>query len=207
MNKLNHLTSLLDKLKHIPTKTLQMSLADVHHKGLFSLVIAGTKPGKLTRVFIADKTVKPYAVQLHTHRYPIKLTSIKGEISHHIADKFLKVDHTTVQLSEFEYLSPLNGGSGLKYLQESNIVVNDYKLPIGATIVMNTKEFHTVSCKKGAIWVVEEQGFETKSSRVLGVPFITEDLYNVPKQYQINDNCQLVIAELKSLVNEYKRTI
>ena len=51
---------------------------------------------------------------------------------------------------------------------------------------------------------LEEQGFETDSSRVLGVPFVTEGLYNEPKSFQVNDNCQLVTREIKKMILNYE---
>lgn len=100
--------------------SLDMSLSDVHSPGLFSLVIAGTEPGKLTRVY------------------------------------------------------------------------------------MDEKQVHTVCCQAGAIWVVEEQGFKTDESTVLGVPFTVDGLYNKPQQFQINDMCQTVLRQLNYLINQYK---
>jgi hypothetical protein len=178
-------------------------MADTHHEGIFSLVVEGAEFGKLLRVFIADTELRPFEVQLHTHRYPIQLTVIKGEIRHYVAYRSEIVDCHTVTLSEFEYKSPLNGGKGLSFLKETNVVIKDYSLPIGSTLQMTSNEFHTMSCSKGSMWIVQEQGFETESSRVLGVPFITDGLYNPPKSFQINDKVQLVAKSLKEIINNY----
>ena len=204
MSKLEFLKQIYEYLKYPSAKSLSMSMADTHHNGIFSLVINGTEFGKLTRVFIADEKLKPFDVQLHTHRYPIKLTMIKGNITHFIAYRSEVVDCHTVSLSEFMYKSPLNGGNGLTYEKETNVLIKDYHLPIGSTLQMTSHEFHTMSCSKGSVWIVEEQGFDTESSRVLGVPFITDGLYNPPKQFQVNDKCQLVFKELKKLINDYE---
>ena len=198
------LKKVYEYLKTPNIESLNLSMADTHHNGIFSLVINGTEFGKLTRVFIADKKLKPFEVQLHTHRYPIRLTMIKGNITHFTAVKSFDNDFRDVELSEFEYKSPLNGGNGLKYLSEGKYKINQYALPIGCSLEMNEKEFHTMSCSKGSIWIVEEQGFKTESSLVLGVPFITDGLYNKPKPFQINDNCQLVAKEIKKLINDYE---
>lgn len=204
MKKIEFLKKMYDLVRNPNQESLKLSLADTHHKGVFSLVIGGSEFGKLTRVFIADKKIKPYEVQLHTHRYPIRLTAIKGNINHYVAFQTQVKDAHTIELSEFEYKSPLNGGSGLKYLKESLFVVKDYSLPVGSTIEMTEKEFHTMSCSKGSIWIAEEQGFKTESSKVLGVPFITDGLYNEPKMFQVNDKCQMVAKELKKLILDYE---
>ena len=177
---------------------------DVHHVGIFSLVIKGTEFGKLTRVFIADTKLLPYEVQLHTHRYPIRLTTIKGNIRHFVAVKSDDIDEGIVSLSEFNYKSPLNGGEGLSYVKETGVIIKDYNLPVTSSIYLNENDFHTMSCNKGSMWIVEEQGFRVDSSKVLGVPFITKELYNPPGSFQINDKCQLVMKEIKKLILDFE---
>lgn len=204
MTKLDFFKKMYDLAKNPNPESLKLSLADTHQKGIFSLVIDGNEFGKLTRVFIAETKLKPYDVQLHTHRYPIRLTMVKGNIKHYVALPTDLIDLNTVELSEFEYKSPLNGGSGLKYLKESNFIIKDYSLPIGSTVEMSEKEYHTMSCSKGSIWIVEEQGFKTDSSKVLGVPFITDELYNEPKMFQVNDKCQILAKELKRIIFDYE---
>ncbi len=201
----------LENIKRIlslpKNESLKLSLRDVHHKGLFSLVIAGNEPGKLSRVFIASGKIKPFAIQLHTHRYPIKLTVLNGNVKHHIAIPALAELHPkTVKLSEFDYKSPLNGGTGLTYVKETPTYIEDYLLPVGASLSMTSDEFHTVSCSTGSMWVVEEGGFEKETSKVLGVPFITEGLYNPPKQFQINDNYSKVLKVVTKLLSDYQTT-
>ncbi len=207
MNKLQFLKMIYDMIKNPDLESLNFSMADVHHEGLFSLVIGGKEFGRLTRVFIADSNIYPYDVQLHTHRYPIRLTVIKGQLRHYTAHKAHRLNmanNQIVQLSEFEYKSPLNGGGGLKYLREGNYVLKDYILPIGSSLEMTSSEIHTVSCTFDSIWIVEEQGFETESSLVLGVPFVTDGLYNPPSGFQVNDKCQLVAKEIKKLILDYE---
>lgn len=201
--KKEFLKDIYAKLKSPNLESLNLSMNDVHHNGIFSLVISGTEFGKLTRIFIADTKLKPYEVQLYTHRYPIRLTMIKGDIKHYVAFPTQTRDAHTVELSEFEYRSPLNGGDGLKYLQESTFVIKDYSLPIGSTIEMTENEFHIMSCSKGSIWIVEELGFKVDSSKVLGTPFVTEGLYNKPAMFQINDKVQQIAKEVKKMILDY----
>jgi len=204
MKKLEFLKHIQVLLRNTPKETLNLSMKDVHHKGLFSLVIGGTEFGNLTRVFIADESIKPFEVQLHSHRYPIRLTVLKGNVRHYSATDKLTIDCDTISLSSFKYKSPLNGGDGLSYLKEVNVSLKDYTIPIGASLEMSENEIHTVSCKKGSIWIVEEKGFKTDSSIVLGVPFITDDLYNEPLPFQINDKHQLVKKEIAKIILSYE---
>ncbi|MCT4151354.1 hypothetical protein HZP59_08925 [Elizabethkingia anophelis] len=207
MTFLEQLKYIKEILENPDQDSLNMSLADTHNPNIFSLVIKGKNPGELTRVFISSKKLKPFQVQLHSHRYPIKLTVIKGNVKHFIAEEALSYDEKSIQLSQFEYKSPLNGGIGLKYINDFNFNIKEYPIPIGSIIKMNQNDIHTMSCSKGSIWIVEEQGFKTDSSIVLGVPFITEGLYNTPKQFQINDNYQLLKKEVNNLINNYEKVI
>lgn len=203
-DKVELLKKIVEKLTTPNNESIKMSLTNVHAKGMFSLVIDGVEPGKLTRMFIANNKLKPYDVQLHTHRYPIRLTAIKGEIKHYLADVVDEKTSKTVNLSHYKYQSFLNGGKGLEYLNNIDVEVTDFIIPNGSTIEMTTTEFHTVSCSKGSMWVVEELGFETDYSEVLGIPFVADGLYGEPKMFQLNDTIQLVIKELKKLISHYE---
>ncbi|MDV3668198.1 hypothetical protein CMU39_09195 [Elizabethkingia anophelis] len=199
MTTLEHLKNICRLLDHPNPESLKMSMADTHHKGIFSLVIDGTLPGTLTRAFISSVKLKPFEIQLHSHRYPIRLTVIKGNVRHYDAH----VNPSGISISKFDYKSPLNGGTGLSYSREVLVDIKDYALPVGSIISMDENDIHTVSCSKGSIWIVEELGFKTYNSTVLGVPFITEGLYNSPGQFQINDNFQILHQELKALISSY----
>lgn len=202
--KLDYFKRIKSLLKQTNTESLKLSMKDVHHKGLFSLVIDGTEFGSLTRVFIADENIKPFEVQMHSHRYPIKLTVINGSVRHYSAKESKENNCDSVELSKFLYRSPLNGGDGLKYLDEIKVNIKDYTIPIGASLNMNEEEIHTVSCSKGSIWIVEEQGFKRDFSVVLGVPFITDELYNEALPFQINDKHQLVRKIINKIVSDYE---
>lgn len=192
---------ILNKLQTPNNESLKMSMNHCHVRGMFSLVVDGQDFGKLTRIFIAENKLKPFDVQLHTHRYPIRLTTIKGDINHHNA---LKDENGTVSISEYTYKSFLNGGNGLKYVGETKINCFDYKLPIGSTVNLGIYDYHTMSCAKNSIWIVEELGFKTQESSVLGVPFVLDGLYSEPTMFQINDKSQVVIRELKKILENYR---
>lgn len=194
---------IINCLENGQNESIKLSLNDVHSNNIFSLVVDGTEFGKLTRIFIADKKLKPFEVQYHTHRYEIKLTAIVGNITHHTAFEVNNRSDCSMIISKYDYKSFLNGGRGLSYNSETNIICTDYKMPPGSQIHLNTTDFHTMSVSKGSMWIVEELGFEKESSEVLGIPFTTEGLYNKPEMFQINDKCQMVLKELRSIVKSY----
>ena len=201
-NTFELLQSILDSIDNPDQEVLALSMNDVHYEKMFSLVVRGNEFGRLTRVFIAGKKLKPYGVQLHTHRYPVRITMIKGNIMHHVA-KIKPLHECNLIMPLYNYKSYLNGGSGLNYVGMKNVNINSYSLPVGSTFKMNSNEFHTMSCSKGSIWIVEELGFNREDSLVLGVPFTPDNLYTKPSMFQINDRAQTVHREIMKIINSF----
>jgi len=181
---------------------IKLSLNDVHSNGIFSLVVSGTEPGRLLRVFIADRKLKPYEVQLHTHRYPINLVVVTGNITHFVTEPGRTYGYC--KLPVYGYKSFLNGGNGLTYLREQEFKIDSYKIPPGSSIHLDVWVYHTMACSKGSIWIVEELGFKLDHSLVLGIPFVTTGLYNKPEMFQINDKCQLVMTLLREKIKAFE---
>lgn len=204
MKNIELLEKVAFKINEKNNPSLKLSLKNVHAEGLFSLVVDGTEFGKLTRIFIADKKINPYDVQLHTHRYPIKLTVISGKVKHYVAKEVNTVNSSTINLSQYEYSSVVTGGSGLKYLKDVNLKVKDYYLPIGSSVVMDVLEYHTVSCNKDAMWIVEEGSFEVETSKLLGVPFSVENMYIKPTLFEIIKKSEAALKEINHLIQAYK---
>ena len=191
---------ILKKLETPNNESLKMSMKHCHVIGMFSLVVDGDEFGKLTRIFISKKQLKAFEVQFHTHRYPIRLTALKGDINHHNA---IKHENDTICMNEYAYKSCLNGGDGLTYIGKTKVNCFDYKLPIGSTVNLDIHDYHTMSCGKNSMWIVEELGFESEESSVLGVPFVLNDLYSEVDMPEIKDKSQEVIKELKKILNSY----
>lgn len=184
----------LNLLKIATPEMLNMSIDQCHGDGLFSLVFGGTEHGMLTRAFIAKKEIKPFDIQLHSHRYDLNLIVVKGLFRHHVAShKMCKI-----KLPAYTYKSPLNGGEGLTAdeLFPFSGCVEDYIVPPTGELSLQHDEIHTVSCEAGTIWIVEELGFMSDSSRVLGKDFVVDNLYQRPSQYQINDAIQILTRAL-----------
>ena len=188
---------------NVNKESLDKSIADCHIKGCFSLVVGGTEHGELTRVFVATKKINPFDIQFHSHRYSLKIGVIHGVFDHHIASEVSSTDGVNgnvVRLKTYKYKSPLNGGNGLWATGESLWELDSYKIPVGGQIYLPSQQVHSVSCKKGTIWVVQELGFKGDSSVVLGTNFETDGLYNPPKQFQVNNMYEKVMSRLKKLV-------
>lgn len=202
----NVFESAYEMLINTDQDALEKSLNDVHQEGLFSLVVGGTENGQLTRIFIATKKIKPFSLQLHSHCYDLNIGVIKGTFTHHTAIECGEnaKGPNIAMLDKFKYKSPLNGGNGLEYVERAPFGITTTIIPEQGEIYLDHNDIHTVSASKGAMWIVQELGFQTKESIVVGKKFITENLYNPVEQFQINDMWQKVKAALKPIVeNKY----
>lgn len=187
-------------------KSLEKSIDNCHHKGLFSLVIGGTENGNLTRVFIATEDVNFSDIAFHDHCYDLSIGVIKGEFINHTAEEADKMPDTTlfdwVELDKWLYHSKLRGGNGkLSFVDTEHYYIQSNYIPIGGSFYMEHFQVHTVSVKKGTMWVLQEHGFQAKESKVLGVPFETNGLYTAPKQYQVNNMWEMAYKELKAYID------
>lgn len=197
----------LELMQNQSQESLAKSLDNVHHKGLFSLVIGGTENGQLTRIFIATKKIKLGSIQLHSHCYDLSIGVIKGGFMHHLARDSHILDYPTdyildwVNLDEYRYQSPLNGGNGLEYLDNNSYCISSNFIPVGGQIHLLHSDIHSVSVDKGTMWVLHEHGFQAKESKVLGFPFKTNGLYTAPKQYQVNNMWEMAYKELKTCID------
>jgi len=204
MKLVEQLNGFLKNINELNDRTLDLAMNHVHARGVFSLVIKGEEHGKLTRVFISSGKIKPFDVQLHTHRYPIKITVLKGKITHHLAEIVYEDEPSDMTISKFTYRSFLNGGKGLEYDEEVRVKIREFIIPVGSVIELGVFDYHTMSCSKDSMWIVEEMGFDVDESKVLGIPFIVDGLYEKPAMFQINDKIQVVRNEIKKLVETYK---
>lgn len=169
--------------------TLDLSMADVHHKGLYSIVIGGTEHGELTRVFIATEKIEPYALKLHSHTYDLRLGVIKGVFQHFQAVECGEGAKGTgsINLDKYEYKSPLNGGSGLKFIKRAPYSITNHYVPPSGEVFLDSSIIHTVAVEPGTMWIIKECGKKTETSIVLGEKFTTENLYTKINRNEISD--------------------
>lgn len=202
MSTQDHLENLLALLTDAQAESLAMSLDNVHHPGLFSLVFAGTEPGTLTRAFIANEKINPYAIALHSHKYDLEITTIAGKIRHYRAEPD---GYGEVWMDVHRYESPLTGGKGLVFDGRQAFDISEYYVPTGSVLPLRFNHIHSVSCSEGAIWIVKEKGFRIDRSIVLGVPFATGHLYAEATSQQTRIHLSDVIYSVKKLLSNYTK--
>jgi len=120
---MQEINNIYEKLKTADVTSLDMSMGDVHAKGLFSLVFHGTKAGHLTRAYFANRRVKPFDAQFHTHTYDLKITVLKGRVIHHVAKTLDTAESGALKIPAYKYKSQLNGGDGVFRYSHDQLVL------------------------------------------------------------------------------------
>ena len=175
-----NLNLLIDAIENATDDALDMSLHDCHADGLFSLVVKKADDGCLTRFFIATKDIEFGDIALHNHKYNLFLSFLAGSLTHHKA-----IAGGNVTISDWKYKSS-DGSFKRSYRGGQSITIISEQLPVSSEIYLRADDVHTVSCKAGAIWAIEEISYTgVDETIVLGVPFKTQGLYKKPTRQQI----------------------
>ena len=200
-----HLLKLKELINNAPQEAIDMSLDDVHAPDLFSLVFHCDENKKLKRAFIAGADITPYQIQLHTHRYPLRITVIQGTVTHHraveVASGHIEHYQNRVFMDSMSYRSAIVAGEDagkVEVIAENvELSVSDFVIPPGASIELTEHDIHTVSCSAKAIWIVEELPIEKpcEITKMYGVPFKTVSMYEKPlPDYLHHMHCVLTRA-------------
>lgn len=187
-----NLDLLVETIENATDDALDMSLRDCHADGLFSLVVKKSSDGCLTRFFIATKDIEFGDIAMHSHKYRLWLSLLAGSFTHH---KAILGGNTTI--SEWKYRS--DDGSFV-HKGSPSITIKSEHLPVSSEIYLRADDVHTVSCKAGAVWAIEELAYTgCVETTVLGVPFKTRDLYKKPTRQQILEVKSAVYGVLLNL--------
>ena len=178
MNNINLIKSVLEKLNESGCKeALELakvkSLGNCHANGLYSIVIDG-EDGNLTRVFIATEDIEPFDIAMHSHRYNLQIGVVRGKVTHHTAEYSTSFFDSAVELPLHRYTA---SDRSFVYQGQHRVMLKSFDLPVGSELELFDHELHSVSCKKGAMWIVKELGYSEDGSEILGVPFDVDGLY------------------------------
>lgn len=196
-----------------PSSALEMSLDNVHAPDLFSLVFHCDENKRLKRAFMAGTEIAPYDIQLHTHRYPLRITVIQGTVTHHRAVE-VAAGHTgyyqnRVFLDSMSYRSAIVPGEDagkVEVIGENvELSVSDFVIPPGASIELTEHDIHTVSCSAKAIWIVEELPIEKpcEITKMYGVPFKTISMYEKPLPVYLHHMHNVLVRAIQVLTRFY----
>ena len=110
-------------------------------------------------MFVSQEDVNPFDIQLHTHKYDLTIGVLCGEFTHHDATYWYSVPisqtmlQSKVTLPAYDYNS--NGGY-FSDLDEVDLIITNHIVPKYGVIELSSTDVHTVSAKKGTMWVIQE---------------------------------------------------
>ena len=130
---------------------LNNSYKDCHIKGLHSIAI-NSNDGYLSRVFITDDNheLTKDAIAVHSHRYSLGITVLKGYIHHRLyfPTKDVFPYNDAIRLQSFRYHSKLNENKGCfsKYGGSMLFDTNLSVLHPNSYIYLKSSDLHDVYC-------------------------------------------------------------
>ncbi len=122
------------------------SYKNFHAKGVDYICLKRT-PTLTTKVYLfnGDVSTFPEVVNPHNHRYPFQTRVLHGKIynkNYVRSDGFQPND---CLLQEFEWRTPLNGGKGFSWKQESFLKEENQELILnGANYFLSPEKIHTI---------------------------------------------------------------
>lgn len=189
------LDALKDPNNQVPQK---YSLSHCHHSGLYSITISG-EPGRLLRAFMATYPINPFAIQLHTHKYGICLTHVKGNIGHLRA---IEAPSGETLMYRREYISGVAHDEPPHIHQKVQVTLDITNTLIAphSQVALDHDDIHTVYCDEGSIWLVEEMGYDKDTSFVYGGPVDTSAFYKKVPGFILNNKIHTLKRELYNLI-------
>jgi len=129
-------------------RVIENSFRNFHAKGL-DYICLHRSPALTVKIYFLDGDVTkiPEVVNPHDHRYPFKTMVLAGAM----ADHRFKPDPTGEVFQAFDYMTPLNGGSGFTYRGEERMSLVDggsIVLPRGAELSTPDDAVHTIEMLK-----------------------------------------------------------
>jgi hypothetical protein len=118
------------------------SFKDYHVKG-FDYLCLRRSPTLTTKLYFFDGDVSklPEVVNPHDHRYDFRTLCLSGAVSN---SRYLR-DDAGDQFQVFQYRTPLNGGNGFEWLNETRLrEVSRLAYGRGDTYGMRHAEIHTI---------------------------------------------------------------
>lgn len=140
------------------------AIANCHAPGLYSIPV-NVREHSVDRIFI-DTLGKAHTVAPHNHRYPLRLTVLRGELTHSVWEP----DPTgAIEMWRYQWHSPLTGHAGrfaLKDEASSRFNVSTDWMSPGEYVHLRPEQYHSLGTDPGAVWMVTE-GLDTQDSETL----------------------------------------
>ena len=132
---------------------VENSYKNFHAKGLDYVCIRRTPEQTLKYYFFeGDFTKLPEVVNPHDHRYAFMTTTVAGQVENICylpSDDGYHVCERPKTYQKFEWMTPLNGGSGFTWAGEQELFECDRTVyPVGRSYYMRAPEIHTIKFRQ-----------------------------------------------------------
>jgi hypothetical protein len=134
---------------------IEHSFRNFHVRGFDYLCLKRT-PEHTRKVYFFDGNVSqlPEVVNPHDHRYHFRTTVLAGVMS----NSHYTVDPDGEVYNEFEWNTPLLGGDGFSFKQETRLLeMKRFAYKVGEGYHMRAEEFHTIRMHKEGTVIVLDQ--------------------------------------------------
>ncbi len=135
---------------------IEHSFKDLHVKG-FDYVCLKRTPQHTRKVYFFDGRVSqlPEVVSPHDHRYDFMTTVLAGVMSN---STYRPTAHVGTTYNEFEWRTPLNGGDGFTFKQETKLIETQrFQYANGEAYFMRAEDFHTIRMKQEGTVIMLDQ--------------------------------------------------
>lgn len=137
------------------TELVAASFKDFHAKGLDYICLKRT-PNHTVKIYILDGDASklPEVVNPHDHRYPFRTTVLRGQM---VDQRFERGGPGPVY-EAFDYLTPLNGGSGFSWRGEERLAhVGRTRLHRFDQLMTAPEMLHTISMEADQTIIMLDQ--------------------------------------------------
>lgn len=139
---------------------LANSFRDFHVKG-FDYLCLRRSPERTVKAYFFDGDVStaPEVVMPHDHRYAFLTTVAAGSVVNRVYHQTLEGKPEAQTYERFDYLTPLNGGSGFAWRETCWLAMHDQRL-FGPqdTYAMRAQDIHTIRIAGPETILVLDQG-------------------------------------------------
>lgn len=139
-----------EDLEHI----LAHSFRDFHVKGFDYLCLKRSEAETVKVYFFeGDAARAPEVVIPHDHRYPFLTECLAGAVTNHEFAEMVgrKYGGDAEPYERFEYLTPLNGGNGFKWLAEAWLIRVASRLRVSGSYAMRHDQLHTITVQPDTV--------------------------------------------------------
>lgn len=135
-----------DRIRVSLAEAVENSYRNFHAKGLDYICLRRSPELTLKLYFLdGDVSKLPEVVNPHDHRYSFRTTVLVGGLIDYAFEKCAETDPEANAYQVHEWLTPLNGGDGFKWIGETHMRTQETaRIPVGGSLNRHYETIHTI---------------------------------------------------------------